>query len=90
MWRVTYDWLEKKKINIESITFDEAKWNALPKEQKTKIKLYDDDNNLYYDGETSDIDKNESRAFEPLDWARSYAGCSYMKYKDKDKKWKFL
>jgi hypothetical protein len=90
MWKVTYDWLDKKKVNIESVSFDQEKWNALPKEQKTKIKLYDDDNNLYYDGQTSDINESSGLAFEPLDWARGYAGCSHMKYKDIDGTWKVL
>jgi hypothetical protein len=90
MWRITYDWLDKKKINIQSANFDQKKWDELPKEEKTKIKLYDDDDNLYYDGETSWINAGESKAFQPLDWAAGYAGCTYMKYKDKDGEWKVL
>lgn len=82
MWKITYDHTEKKPFIKYSHDWDQKKWDALPKEQKTLIKLYDDDHNLYYDGQTSDIDDSEDKAFAPLDWATNYAGCTYMKYKD--------
>lgn len=82
MWQITYDHTEKKPFVRQSRNWDQKIWDAMPAEQKTKIKLYDDDHNLYYDGVTSDIDESEERAFAPLDWAAGYAGCTYMKYKD--------
>lgn len=90
MWYINYDWTEKQKFRRESLDFEQEKWDALPKEEKVKIKLYDDDDNLYYDGMTSDINKSDTKAFAPLDWGRYYAGCAYMKYKDKDGIWKVL
>lgn len=45
-----------------------------------RIRLYDDDDVLYYRGfiarETLDSDK----AFGPLNWARANAGCTRMDY----------
>ncbi|KRE33414.1 hypothetical protein [Paenibacillus sp. Soil724D2] len=90
MWKVTYDWLDKVKMDKESYDWDQKKWDALPPEQKTKIKLYDDDNNLYYDGVTSDIDEDEDKAFAPLNWAERNAGCTYMKYKNEKGEWVVL
>lgn len=52
---------------------------------KFRYRLKDDDGNTYYIIE-SDIDPNEGtegQLFAPLDWARNYAGCSSIEYKDK-------
>jgi hypothetical protein len=81
MWKITFNHLEKKPFVRQSRNWDQVMWDAMPDSQKTKIKLYDDDHNLYYDGVTSDIDEDEDLAFAPLDWAAGYAGCTYMKYK---------
>lgn len=90
MWKVTYDWLDKKKVSVQSENFDEKKWEET-KADRVKIKLYDDDGVLYFDGESNAIHKSSGPAFAPLDWARYDSGCSYMKYKDpKDKQWKVL
>lgn len=90
MWKVYYDHTEKKKVNIRSRNFNQEQWGKLPKEEKTFFKLYDDDGNLYYDGFTSDINESEEKAFAPLDWAMAYAGCTTMKYKDRNGQWQFL
>lgn len=91
MWKITYDHTEKKSIYITSVDFDEKVWDALPSEDKVKIKLYDDDHNLYYDGVYNDLNEDEEKAFEPLDWATGYAGCTYMKYKcPKYGEWRML
>jgi hypothetical protein len=91
MWKITYDWLEKKKINKESWDFDEQVWNQLPQEEKVKIKLYDDDDILYFDGIYNDLNESEEKAFAPLDWAMNDSGCTSLKYKcPKDGTWKVL
>jgi len=45
------------------------------------FRLYDDDNKLYYEGRTADINEDEERAFAPLDWARYKTGCTIMRYR---------
>jgi hypothetical protein len=90
MWRITYDWLEKKERDIKSANWDDAKWEET-KADRVQIKLYDDDNELYFDGESNAIHKSSGPAFEPLDWARYDSGCAYMKYKDPETgEWKVL
>lgn len=57
------------------------------------FKLYDDDDNLYYEGravvdEDYSLDEDNFRA---LDWAMNDAGCTYIKYRDKKTgKWEIL
>lgn len=43
-----------------------------------KFLLFDDDDELYYEGRSDDNDSEA--AFEPLDWAENYAGCTYICY----------
>lgn len=90
MWKVTYDWLDRKKILVTSRSWNETYYEQ-NRDKFVKIKLYDDDNNLYYDGVTDAINEDEDKAFAPLNWAMANAGCTYMKYKDpKTKEWKVL
>ena len=42
------------------------------------FRLKDDDGQIYYHGETNDMDSE--RAFIPLDWAMGYAGCTSIEY----------
>lgn len=42
------------------------------------FRLYDDDGHLYYEGRSDDRDSEA--AFEPLDWAERYAGCTEIRY----------
>jgi hypothetical protein len=90
MWKVTYDWLDRQKMTVTSRDWDEDRFKS-NRSEFVKIKLYDDDGNLYYDGWSDSIFAEEDTAFAPLDWATRYAGCTYMKYKDpKTKEWKVL
>jgi hypothetical protein len=50
-----------------------------------QFRLYDDDDNLYYEGYYNGLDGDEEEAFEPLDWAGAYAGCTTLKYLEKGK-----
>jgi hypothetical protein len=43
-----------------------------------QFRLLDDDGELYYQGRCDDRDSDE--AFEPLDWARDYAGATEIQY----------
>lgn len=62
---------------------------ALHRGDGTHFKLYDDDGILYYTGKfLGDPDSEE--AFEPLDWARNYAGCTEIKYRQADGKYETL
>jgi hypothetical protein len=89
MWKITYDCLDEKEVNITSWDYTDEKWDAIPSEKKHSINLYDDDDNLYYKGYSSSIHGSEAKAFEPLDWAERDAGCTYMKYLEKGV-WKVL
>ncbi len=55
------------------------------------IRLYDDDDILYYSGWMTQefMDEGEA-AFEPLDWAMYNAGCTSMQYKEPGKEWETL
>jgi hypothetical protein len=46
----------------------------------TQFRLYDDDDNLYYEGYYNGLEGDEEEAFEPLDWAGAYAGCTTLRY----------
>lgn len=46
----------------------------------TQFRLYDDDGILYYEGYYNGLEGDEEAAFEPLDWASAYAGCTTLKY----------
>jgi hypothetical protein len=71
--------IEPKVRYVES---DDERARLL-KGEGTHFKLYDDDGELYYTGKfLGDADSEE--AFEPLDWAGNYAGCTYIKYRQKD------
>jgi hypothetical protein len=61
----------------------------LAKGEGTHFKLYDDDDNCYFTGKyLGDPDSEE--AFEPLDWASRYAGCTYIKYRQADGTYEIL
>lgn len=49
-----------------------------------KIKLFDDDGELYYEGIISRewFNKDELYCFDPLHFAANDAGCTYMQYED--------
>jgi hypothetical protein len=53
-----------------------------------RFKLYDDDGVLYYEGRSDDRDSQ--RAFDPLDWADAYAGCTRIDYLRDGGKWEAL
>jgi len=46
------------------------------------FRLYDDDNNLYFEGLISEnwIEGEADFAFAPLDWAMAVFGCTHMEY----------
>jgi hypothetical protein len=66
-----------------------AKFKA---EMTEEFRLYDDDNELYYEGLCLNLDDQpDSSAFEPLDWAMGDAGCVRMDYRKKgDSSWRTL
>lgn len=75
--------LEKLEAPITRVCENDSEREALLKGEGTHFKLYDDDGILYYTGKfLGDADSEE--AFEPLDWAGSYAGCTYIKYRQAD------
>jgi len=79
-WCITVDHLE----GVEKIS-EKTPDMIIP------IRLYDDDNELYYSGwMTQHLMDDGENAFEPLDWATWNAGCTYMKYKEPGKDWKVL
>lgn len=57
-----------------------------------EFRLYDDDNELYYEGLCKDLDDaDEEQAFAPLDWAMADVGATRMDYRKKgDTEWQTL
>lgn len=49
------------------------------------FELFDDDDNKYYSGylNSENLEELESDEFEVLDWGTGYAGCTYMKIRNK-------
>lgn len=61
----------------------EEERERLLKGEGQHFKLYDDDGNCYFTGKMLGGEESDD-AFEPLDWASNYAGCTYMKYRQAD------
>lgn len=75
MWRIVYDSLEKKDIDIQSI--DYVPGTILPH----KFRLSDDDGEVYYEGFSSGND--DQAAFAPLDdYGMPSDGCTTIEYYD--------
>lgn len=53
-----------------------------------RFQLFDDDGNVYYEGRSSSADDDD--AFDPLDWAESDSGCTYIEYQQADGTWEIL
>lgn len=79
-WKVTYDHLEEL-----SCLFGEGSLKDKPKYQ---FRLYDDDNNLYFSGISTDRDSEA--AFEPLDHCMGAYGCTEIQYLQDDGDWETL
>jgi hypothetical protein len=78
MWKITKDYIhepdEKDKTGTESVDYDEAR--VVKVKKWTPFRLYDDDDNLYYEGVSSN-----SSSFRPLDeFGEGYAGCTMIRY----------
>jgi len=82
-WIITSDLIETnshgvgddddgKRVQTFTTAGDNLSWD---------FRLYDDDGKLYYEGRSADFDKDEERAFAPLDWAASFAGCTTLTYR---------
>lgn len=59
----------------------------------TPFRMYDDDDNLYYEGRFLALEDEEDpeAEFAPLeDFGTPNAGCTYIKYRSKDGKWRIL
>ena len=99
MWILLKDVLDECDCCVKSVdcplSKDIVKYTDVKKRQVVRelmpiaIRLYDDDGELYYTGymnEGPGVDE-----FEPLDWAKEYAGCTSLKYRDeKSGKWHML
>lgn len=84
-WAITRNVLEEEDVIIKSSNFPNEEISDLPH----KFKLYDDDDELYFEGSSDDQDSEE--AFGPLDWAMDDSGCAYIKYQNNDtKEWIIL
>ena len=68
-WFIHRDYLNHKTDNNEKVkqAVDNG-WH--------RFRLYDDDGELYYEG------YSKIMSFGPLAWAREYAGCTEIKYKN--------
>lgn len=89
-WIITVDHTDSNSVGVGSIDPNNYDKSFM----KNKFKLFDDDDNLYFEGiydENSISDFNPEEEFEPLDWAMNDSGCTYMKYYNvKTKSWNIL
>ena len=80
-WCITKDHLDDDEIKINEFTEDMV----------VKVRLYDDDDILYYSGYmTQELMDDGENAFEPLDWGMPVSGCTSMQYKEPGKGWETL
>ena len=77
MWSITVDHID----DGEAVGMGEGKLGKNPHKLE-RFKLFDDDDELYYEGVARDLETG----FEPLDWAEYNAGCTKIKYLE-DGKW---
>lgn len=83
MWRIIRDVLEEKTVDIQSVDYEEG--SELP----YKFRLYDDDDNLYFEG--SSDDRDSEAGFDPLDdYGMPDSGCTYIQYLQDDGSWETL
>lgn len=75
MWRVTYDFIEKREVDVRSFRFDKGKMDKLTE----RFKLADDDGVEYFEGVSSDSDSEGG--FDPLDEYGVEFGCTVILYK---------
>jgi len=94
-WIITKDHICDPKIGIADrsgtmqgdIRADKKKGNVTP------FRLYDGDDELYYEGliSLSWLNGEAEYAFAPLDWGQADAGCTSMWYKNpKTRRWEEL
>jgi hypothetical protein len=70
-WTITKDHIEGTEAEIDC-----------PSSHTIPFKLYDDDDELYFEGKMSLHLHNEGeRIFEPLDWAMANYGCTDLMVK---------
>jgi len=90
-WRITKDIINEPlgnysfptEIGTTSSRFDYAKDSA--KGMPVRFKIYDDDDNLYFEG------RMEEENFHPLDdFGMPSYGCTYLKYSRSGEKFKHL
>lgn len=57
-----------------------------------EFRLYDDDGILYFEGliSRSWLEGEADLAFAPLDWAKWYAGCTSIHFKNEKGEWEEL
>jgi hypothetical protein len=65
--------ITKDVIGDEPAVVGRGNYVGDPMALPVRFKLYDDDEELYYEGRCDEDD------FDPLDWAMAHAGCTIMK-----------
>lgn len=89
MWKITYDHLEDKEVNIQSVDMDEGLAEHYQMTQ-TEFQMFDDDGELYYSG-INYGDWTSEDGFRPLDeYGEGAAGCTEIKYKNAAGEWETL
>jgi hypothetical protein len=78
VWKVTKDHIEEEgkvlEVNVLSRNYEESDEPKLIH----PFKMFDDDDNLYYEGFSTD-----DSSFGPLDnYGTPNAGCTYIQYKN--------
>lgn len=82
-WKITKNNVDPSGAGIQSHP------NVDEKLCTRKFRLYDDDDNLYFEGAMYERTYDSEHVVAPLDWAMAYAGCTYMKILEEGK-WNIL
>jgi hypothetical protein len=84
-WIITEDHINTEDGDVSDVNrkgprdLDKEVFERLQAGEGSRFRLYDDDNNLYYEGRFLGID--EFSGFEPLDdFGMPWAGCTIIRY----------
>ncbi|MCY1547556.1 hypothetical protein D9M68_836230 [compost metagenome] len=91
MWIITKDHLEPLPAGdlfLVAVVPPGFTMDMQPALMPYAFRLYDDDDNLCYEGWSSD--RESELAFQPLDWAMADAGCTRIDYRQDNGTWETL
>ena len=89
LWTITKDCL---LLDGESFVGDGNYFGDSPEEDLPyRFQLFDDDEEIHFEGRANTFNLPESEAFMPLDWAMAETGATQLRFKKKgDESWTLL